>query len=66
MENNLDTHSKFLIYKNVNWLDQKVLVNLDEVRDLKFNAGEKIEVTQEELNAIGEHRWLIVENYNGN
>lgn len=54
-----------LIYKNPNWIDQKILVNLDEVRDLKFNAGEKIEVTEEELKAIGEHRWLIVEHYNG-
>jgi hypothetical protein len=59
---NIDTH---LIYKHPDWLDQKVLVNLDELRDLKFNAGEKIEVSSEELNAIGNHRWLIVENYNG-
>lgn len=60
---NIDTH---LIYKHPDWLDQKVLVNLDDLRDTKFNAGEKIEVSPEELNAIGEHRWLIVENYNGN
>lgn len=60
----IDTH--FLIYKHPDWLDQKVLVNLDDLRDIKFNAGEKIEVTAEELNAIGNHRWLIVENYNGN
>ncbi len=58
-----DTH--FLIYKKSDWLDQKVLINLDDLRDLKFNAGEKIEVSAEELNAIGEHQWLIVENYNG-
>ena len=54
------------IYKNAGWLDQKVLVNLDEVRDIKFNAGEKIQVTEDELKQIGEHRWLIVEDYNGN
>lgn len=58
-----DTH---LIYKHPDWLDQKVLVNLDDLRDIKFNAGEKIEVSPEELQSIGEHRWLIVENYNGN
>ena len=62
----LSTDTHFLIYKNPNWLDQKILVNLDEIRDIKFNAGEKIEVSAEELNAIGEHRWLIVEGYNGN
>ena len=60
----IDTH--FLIYKHPDWLDQKVLVNLDDLRDTKFNAGEKIEVSPNELQSIGEHRWLIVENYNGN
>lgn len=65
MEENINTHSRFVIYKNSDWLDQRVLVNLDDLRDTKFNAGEKIEVSAEELNAIGEHRWLIVENYNG-
>ncbi len=54
-----------LIYKSPNWIDQKVLVNLDEIRDLKFNAGEKVEVTEDELKQIGDHRWLIVEHYNG-
>ena len=61
---NTDTH--FLIYKHSDWLDQKVLVNLDELRDIKFNAGEKVEVSPEELQSIGDHRWLIVEHYNGN
>jgi hypothetical protein len=56
----------FHIYLNPNYLGQKILVNLDEIRDLKFNAGEKIEVTEEELKQIGDHKWLIVEEYNGN
>lgn len=56
----------FHIYLDPNYLGQKILVNLDEIRDLKFNAGEKIEVTEEELKQIGDHKWLIVEGYNGN
>ena len=60
-----DIVSKSLIYLNPNYLGQKIIMNLDEVRDLKFNAGEKIEVTEQELKDIGCHRWLIVENYNG-
>jgi hypothetical protein len=34
---------------------------LDLDRVIKFNNFEKIEVTQEELDAIGLHRWLIIE-----
>ena len=34
---------------------------LDIDRSIKFNKGEKIQVTQKELDAIGLHRWLIVE-----
>jgi hypothetical protein len=56
----------FYIYLNPNYQGQKILVNLDELRDLKFNAGEKIEVTEDELKQIGDHRWLIVEENNGN
>lgn len=61
----IDTQLKYTIYLNPNYKGQKILVNLDEIRDLKFNAGEKIEVTEDELNTIGSHRWLIVEEYNG-
>lgn len=61
----IDTLLKYTICLNPNYKGQKILVNLDEIRDLKFNAGEKIEVTEDELKQIGDHRWLIVENYNG-
>lgn len=61
----IDTQLKYTIYLNPNYGGQKILVNLDEIRDLKFNAGEKIEVTEDELNSIGQHRWLIVEEHNG-
>ena len=38
----------------------KLVMHLDLNRTIKFNKGEKIEVTQEELDAMGLHRWLIV------
>jgi hypothetical protein len=60
-----DTLSPLTIYLNPNYLGQKILVNLDEIRNIKFNAGEKVEITEQELKEIGNHRWLIVENYNG-
>ena len=34
---------------------------LDIDRVIKFNKGEKIQVSQKELDAIGIHRWLIIE-----
>ena len=40
--------------------EHKILINLDPERDAKFNKGEKIEVTEKELNLIGKHRWLEV------
>lgn len=55
----------FIIYKHQNWLDQPTILDLDPERVIKFNAGEKIQVTEEELKQIDNHRWLIVENYNG-
>lgn len=67
MDEKQNTHLKYLISLNANYVGQKILTNLDPVRDIKFNAGEKIEVTQDELNLIGYHRWLIIEEQeNGN
>jgi len=37
-----------------------LIMHLDLNRTIKFNKGEKIEVTQEELDTMGLHRWLIV------
>ena len=55
--------SGIVISKAPNYTELKVLLaGIDEDRAVKFNSGEKIEVSQEELNAIGGHRWLIKEN----
>ena len=39
-----------------------VLVGIERERTDKFNNLESIEVTEEEITAIGSHRWLIKEN----
>ena len=35
-----------------------VLGSIDKAREKKFNDMKKIEVTEDELNDIGKHRWL--------
>ena len=60
------TESTLLISRIEEYADCKISINLDPERDIKFNAGEKIKVTEEELKQIGNHRWLIVEENNGN
>lgn len=57
--------NKYIISKHIGYEGQKILLNLDAEREIKFNAGEKIEVNENELNLIGNHRWLIIEVYNG-
>ena len=58
--------STITISKNPAYDNQKCRTEgLDLDRVIKFNKGEKIKVTQEELDAIGLHRWLIVENKEG-
>lgn len=53
--------STVTISKNPSYDKHKLrLTGLDLDRSIKFNKGEKIEVTLEELNAIGRHRWLII------
>jgi hypothetical protein len=42
-----------------------ILAGVDTERQDKFNNMESIEITLEELNAIGKHRWLK-ENEDGN
>lgn len=61
-----DTHLMFRISKCPNYSKSRVVLDLDEDRTIKFNSGEVIEVTQEELNQIGLHRWLIMEKENVN
>jgi len=48
------------ISKEPSYDKHKLVMHLDLDRTIKFNKGEKIEVTQSELDAIGLHRWLIV------
>jgi len=40
----------------------KIILGLDKDREGKFNKGGKITVTKEELETIGKHRWLEVNN----
>ena len=40
--------------------DHKIILPIDPERLKAFNEGESIEVTEEELKSIGEHRWLEV------
>ena len=48
------------ISKSPSYDKHKLIMHLDLDRTIKFNKGEKIEVTQSELDTIGRHRWLIV------
>jgi hypothetical protein len=61
-----DTSLMLRISKKPEYLKSKIVLGLDEAREGNFNAGEVIEVTQEELNQIGSHRWLVMENDNVN
>ena len=63
MAKNKETISSALIIsKEQSYKELKILLaGIDKEREAKFNSGEKIEVTKEELNEIGEHRWLIKE-----
>ena len=61
MENKNDTELTITISKSPGYDKQKCRTEwLDIDRVIKFNNFEKIEVTKEELEAIGLHRWLIV------
>ena len=53
--------STITISKDLSYDKHKLILKglgLDKV--LKFNKGEEIQVTQEELETIGKHRWLII------
>lgn len=39
---------------------QCILEGIDEERQLLFNSGEEIEITEQEFKIIGYHRWLEV------
>ena len=47
------------ISKAKSYSEHKCKLGLDKEREKKFNKGEKITVTKQELKSIGEHRWLI-------
>jgi len=66
MEENKELQSTITISRNPSYDKHKLrTVGLDIDRVIKFNNFEKIEVTQEELDAIGMHRWLIVHKEEG-
>jgi len=66
MEENKELQSTITISKNPGYDKQKCRTEgLDIDRVIKFNKFEKIEVTQDELDKIGLHRWLIVHNEEG-
>lgn len=56
-----EEQSTVTISKNPSYDKHKLRTEgLDIDRSIKFNKGEKIQVTQDELNVIGLHRWLII------
>lgn len=57
--------SKLLIYKTEGYKNHRVILipfGFKGEEEIKFNSGEKLEVTEEQLKSIGKHRWLEVEN----
>ena len=62
MEKKKEIESFVTISKNPSYDKHKCRTEgLDIDRVIKFNKGEKIQVSQKELDVIGLHRWLIVE-----
>jgi len=64
MEEKKPVKSGIVISKSKSYEVHKISLDkyVDKERTIKFNKGEKITVTKEELKTIGEHRWLEVEN----
>lgn len=62
LKSELISISKALGYKALT----VILTGIEIERQDKFNNMQSIEVSVDELNAIGEHRWLIKEIENGN
>ena len=63
MEKKESTKSTVTILKTKSYADHKIVLPLDAQRTEKFNKGEKIEVSEEELTLIkstGNCRWLEV------
>ena len=60
MAKSKDTKSTISISKSPAYDKHKLVMHLDLDRTIKFNKGEQIQVSQEELDAIGLHRWLII------
>ena len=56
-----DQTATIKIQKIESYRDSKILISgIDEERLADFNLCKEIEVTAEELKAIGNHRWLEV------
>jgi len=54
--------SGIVISKSKAYDVHKISLGLDKERTIKFNKGEKITVTKDELKTIGDRKWLEVGN----
>lgn len=59
-----DTGLTYRISKASGWKDMRVILPIEKEREDKFNKMEVIEISLEELKAIGQHRWLEVQDGN--
>jgi hypothetical protein len=57
----IESGSIYLIKKADSYKDSKVILPLEKELIDKFNSGETIEITEQQLKEIGYHRWLISE-----
>ena len=65
MEEKKPVKSGIVIFRSKSYDVHKISLGkfgIDKERTKKFNKGEKITVTKDELKTIGEHRWLDVGN----
>ena len=62
MEEKKELKSKLTIFKQASYAEHRCLLGLDKKREDEFNKGKSVEVSQEELDSIGSHRWLGVKN----
>jgi hypothetical protein len=51
--------SSLTISKREDYSEMNCVLGIDKAREKKFNEGKKIEVSKEELDKIGNPRWLL-------
>ncbi len=59
MEEKQKLKSGLSISKAKSYKDMKCLLGLDAKREKEFNSMKTIQVTKDELDKIGEYRWLL-------